>query len=308
MGLTLFLLRRFARLLLTVLIISTVVFVVLRVIPGDPAAVIAGIDANSSDIEAIRTQLGSDRPLVVQYFRWIGDLINFDLGVSYVSGQPIGRLILERFPLTLTLALLGLAISILIAIPIGVLSAVHKWSAWDYLGMAISQIGMAIPSFWLGILLLLVFSVKLRIFPVFGTGTFKHLVLPALSLGLARAAVLLRLTRASMLDELDREYVVTARSKGLPESMVRYKHALKNALFPIVTVAGIQFGYMLGGSIIIEQVFSLPGIGRLLLTAVNQRDFPLIQGGVVFVAIAFSLINFVVDLLYAALNPKIRIS
>ena len=308
MGLTLFLLRRFARLLLTVLIISTVVFLVLRVIPGDPADVIAGIDASASDVASIRERLGSDGPLATQYFRWLWDLLNFDLGTSYMSGQPVVGLILERFPLTLTLALLGMTLSVLIAIPLGVLSAVHRWSPWDYLGMAISQIGMAIPSFWLGILLLLVFSVTLRLFPIFGSGTFKHLVLPAVSLGLARAAVLLRLTRASMLDELDREYVVTARSKGLPETMVRYKHALKNALFPIVTVAGIQFGYMLGGSIIIEQVFSLPGVGRLLLTAVNQRDFPLIQGGVVFVAIAFSLINFIVDLLYAALNPKIRIS
>ena len=308
MGLTLFLLRRFARLLLTVLIISTVVFLVLRVIPGDPAAVIAGIDASPTDVASIRARLGSDAPLATQYFRWLWDLINFDLGTSYVSGQPVVDLILQRFPLTLTLALLGMALALVIAIPLGVLSAVHRWSLWDYLGMVISQLGMAIPSFWLGILLLLIFSVTLGLFPIFGSGTFKHLVLPAVSLGLARAAVLLRLTRASMLDELDREYVVTARSKGLPETMVRYKHALKNALFPIVTVAGIQFGYMLGGSIIIEQVFSLPGVGRLLLTAVNQRDFPLIQGGVVFVAIAFSLINFIVDLLYAALNPKIRVS
>ena len=167
---------------------------------------------------------------------------------------------------------------------------------------------MAIPSFWLAILLLLVFAVKLKLFPIFGAGSISHLVLPALSLGLARAAVLLRLTRTSMSFEMDREYIITARSKGLPESMVRYKHAWKNALLPIITVAGIQLGYMLGGSIIIEQVFSLPGVGRLLLFAVYQRDFPLIQGGVIFVAIAFSFVNFIVDLLYSIVNPKIRIS
>lgn len=308
MGLSLFLLGRFGRLLLTVIIISTVVFLVLRIIPGDPAAVIAGIDSTAEDVASIRRQLGTDAPLIAQYGSWLLSVVRFDFGSSFISGQPVTTLILRRFPLTLTLALMGLSISMLIAIPMGVLSAVHRWSFWDYVGMAVSQLGMAVPSFWLGILLLLVFSVKLRLFPIFGSGSFRHLVLPALSLGLARAAVLLRLTRASMLDELDREYIITARSKGLPEYMVRYKHALKNALLPVVTIAGIQLGYMLGGSIIIEQVFSLPGIGRLLLTAVNQRDFPVIQGGVVFVAVIFSLINFIVDLLYAALNPKIRMS
>ena len=308
MGFLLFFTRRFGRLLVTVLIISTAVFLVLRVIPGDPAAVIAGLDSTPEDVENIRRNLGTDVPVHIQYGRWLRDIVNFNFGTSFFSGQPVGRLILQRLPLTLTLALLGMAVSICIAIPLGVLSAVHRWSFWDYAGMVVSQVGMAVPSFWLGILLLLVFSVWLGIFPIFGSGSLRHLVLPACALGLARAAVLLRLTRASMSDELGREYIVTARSKGLPENMVRYKHALKNALLPVVTVAGIQFGYMLGGSIIIEQVFSLPGVGRLLLTAVNQRDFPLIQGGVVFVAIAFSLINFLVDIIYSLLNPKIRLS
>ena len=308
MGLALFAIRRFGRLLLTAYIISTVVFLVLRVIPGDPAAVIAGIDASTEDVQRIRERLGTDAPIYLQYGRWLRDILHLRFGTSFMSDQSVGRLFLERFPLTLSLALMGLSISVLIAIPLGVLSAVHRWSLWDYTGMAVSQIGMAVPSFWLGILLLLVFAVKLRLFPIFGSGSVRHLVLPALSLGLARAAVLLRLTRASMSAELEREYIVTARSKGLPESMVRYKHALKNALLPIITVAGIQLGYMLGGSIIIEQVFSLPGVGRLLLFAVYQRDFPLIQGGVIFVAIAFSCINFLVDILYSIINPKIRIS
>jgi len=174
--------------------------------------------------------------------------------------------------------------------------------------MIFSQVGMAIPSFWLAILLLLLFSVKFRIFPLFGSGTLMHLILPAISLGIARAAVLLRLTRASMAEELSKEYVVAARSKGLTERMVLYKHALKNALLPVITIGGIQLGYMLGGAIIIEQVFSLPGLGRLFLFGVYQRDFPLIQGGVVFVAFIFSLINFLVVMVYSVLNPKIRIS
>jgi len=295
-------------LILTVLLISTIVFVVIRVIPGDPALVIAGIDASQSDIDAIRAKLGTDEPMLSQYVNWIWDVIRFDFGDSMISGQPVTRLVLERFPLTLSLALMGIVISIIIAIPLGVISAVKRWSFWDYLGMAFSQIGMAVPSFWLGILLLLLFSVKIKIFPLFGSGTIMHLILPAISLGIARAAVLLRLTRASMTEELSKEYVVTARSKGLTNRMVYYKHALKNALLPIITIGGIQLGYMLGGAIIIEQVFSLPGLGRLFLFGVYQRDFPLIQGGVVFVAFVFSLINFIVDMLYSVLNPKIRIS
>lgn len=293
---------------MTVLLISTIVFVVIRVIPGDPALVIAGIDASQSDIDAIRAKLGTDEPMLSQYVDWIWDVIRFDFGNSMISGQPVTRLVLERFPLTLSLALMGIVISIIIAIPLGVISAVKRWSFWDYLGMAFSQIGMAIPSFWLGILLLLLFSVKIKIFPLFGSGTIMHLILPAISLGIARAAVLLRLTRASMTEELSKEYIVTARSKGLTDRMVYYKHALKNALLPVITIGGIQLGYMLGGAIIIEQVFSLPGLGRLFLFGVYQRDFPLIQGGVVFVAFAFSLINFLVDMLYSVLNPKIRIS
>lgn len=293
---------------LTVLLISTIVFVVIRVIPGDPALVIAGIDSSQSDIDAIRTKLGTDKPIISQYVRWLWNVLRFDFGDSMISGQPVIRLILERFPLTLSLALLGIVISIIIAIPLGVISAVKRWSFWDYTGMGFSQIGMAVPSFWLGILLLLLFSVKIKLFPLFGSGSLKHLILPAISLGIARAAVLLRITRASMAEELSKEYIVTARSKGLTERMVNYKHALKNALLPVITIAGIQLGYMLGGAIIIEQVFSLPGLGRLFLFAIYQRDFPLIQGGVIFVAFIFSLINFVVDMLYSLLNPKIRVS
>jgi len=291
-----------------VLLISTIIFLVIRVIPGDPALVVAGIDASEMEIEAIRIKLGTDKPLLTQYVQWIWNVFRFDFGDSMISGQPVIKLILERFPLTLTIALLGIVISIIISIPLGVISAVRRWSFWDYLGMAFSQIGMAIPSFWMGILLLLLLSVKIKLFPLFGSGSLNHLILPSLSLGIARAAVLLRLTRASMIEELSKEYVVTAKSKGLTERMVHYKHALKNALLPVITIAGIQLGYMLGGAIIIEQVFSLPGLGRLFLFGVYQRDFPLIQGGVVFVAFVFSFINFTVDILYGILNPKIRIS
>jgi peptide/nickel transport system permease protein len=265
------------------------------------------MDATEEAIQAIRTKLGTDQPLAVQYVQWLWKVVRFDFGDSLISGQSVIKLVFQRFPLTLSLALLGILISIVIAIPLGVLSAVKRWSLWDYSGMAFSQIGMAIPSFWLGIMLLLILAVKIPIFPLFGAGSIVHLILPAISLGIARAAIILRLTRASMIEELSKEYVITARAKGLTERMVKYKHALKNALLPVITITGIQLGYMLGGAIITEQVFSLPGLGRLFLTGIYQRDFPLIQGGVVFVAIIFSVINFVVDILYSVLNPRIRI-
>ncbi len=259
MRLLLFSLRRLGRLLLTVLLISSIVFFVIRVIPGDPALVIAGVDASPDAVAAIRAKIGTDQPLAVQYGKWLLDVASLRFGSSLATGQPVTTLVFQRFPLTLSLAVLGLLLSVAIAVPLGILSAVRRWSGWDYLGMVFSQVGMALPSFWLGILLLLLFAVKVRLFPLFGSGSFKHLVLPAVSLGLARAAILLRLTRGSMVEELSREYVITARAKGLPERMVRYRHALKNALLPVVTVAGIQLGYMLGGAVIIEQVFSCPG-------------------------------------------------
>lgn len=306
MKMLLFAAKRLGRLLLTVLLISTIIFFVIRVIPGDPALVIAGVDASPEAAATLRAKMGTDQPLGLQYVRWLVEVARFDFGKSLVTGRPVLGMILQRFPLTLSLALFGIVIAVVLAIPLGILSAVRRWSGWDWLGMFFSQLGMAVPSFWLGILLLLGLAVRVRLFPLFGSGSLKHLVLPAVSLGLARAAILLRLTRASMIEELSREYVVTARAKGLPERIVRYKHALKNALLPVVTVAGIQLGYMLGGAVIIEQVFSLPGLGRLFLTGVYQRDFPLIQGGIVFIALVFSLINFLVDIAYSALNPRIR--
>ncbi len=308
MKLLIFASRRLGRLLLTIFLISTIIFFVIHIIPGDPALVVAGMDATQEVIDAIRAKLGTDQPLPAQYLQWLWKVVRFDFGESLISGQSVIKLVFQRFPLTLSLAVLGILISIVIAIPLGVLSAVKRWSLWDYSGMAFSQIGMAIPSFWLGIMLLLIFSVKIPIFPLFGSGSIVHLILPAISLGIARAAIILRLTRASMIEELSKEYVITARAKGLTERMVKYKHALKNALLPVITITGIQLGYMLGGAIITEQVFSLPGLGRLFLTGIYQRDFPLIQGGVVFVAIIFSLINFTVDILYSVLNPRIRIN
>jgi peptide/nickel transport system permease protein len=299
--------QKTGRLFLTVFVISTVVFFILRIIPGDPAAVVAGMDAPPETVEAIRAQIGADKPALVQYKEWMLSVLSFDFGASLLSGEKVSALILDRFPLTFCLALLGMAIAYIIALPLGILSAVKRWSFWDYLGMIFSQIGMALPGFWLAILLLLVFSAWLTIFPLFGGDTPWHLVLPALALGIHQAAILLRMVRTSMIEELGKEYIITAVSKGLPEKIIRYHHALRNALLPVLTYSGIQFGQMLGGAVIIEQVFSLPGLGRLILSAIYQRDFPVIQGGVIFVAIVFCCVNFLVDLLYSYLNPRIRV-
>lgn len=300
--------RLLLRLLVTMLIISTIVFLLLRLLPGDPAQVIAGIDAKSQDIERIRNSLGMNGSAVRQYFVWLGNIMRFDFGNSYFSGRPVSALILERLPVTANLALLAMIFTILTAIPIGVLSAVKRWSFWDALGLLYSQLGMALPSFWMGILLLLLFSVKLGWFPLFGAQGFRALVLPAISLGLSKSAVLVRITRISMIEELGKPYIEAARAKGLVEHRIQYVHALQNALLPVLTVTGLQLGGLLGGAIIIEQIFSLPGLGRLFLTGIYQRDFAVVQGSVIFMAFLFSIINFLVDLLYTLINPKARIT
>jgi peptide/nickel transport system permease protein len=307
MALIKLLLRKFLRFMLTVVTASSIVFVILRLIPGDPAVVIGGISSSGQNVQAIRAELGTDKPIPVQYLTWIQSVFSFNLGKSFITGENVSTLIFQRFPVTLFLAILGILFAIVIAIPLGVVSALKRWSFWDHFGMAFSQVGIAIPEFWLAILLLLVFSVNARLFPLFGGETPVHFILPAVTLGLSRGAVLLRLVRASMIEELNKEYIITARAKGLPENVVLYRHALRNALLSVLTVSGIQFGYMLGGAIIVEQVFALPGVGRLFLSAIYQRDFPVIQGGVVFVALVFSMVNFMTDVLYSIVNPRIRV-
>jgi peptide/nickel transport system permease protein len=308
MRIALFVARRLGRLVLTVMVIATVVFFVLRVIPGDPAANIAGLDTADADLAAMRVRLGVDRPLAIQYLDWLFDSLRFDFGNSYFSGQPAMEMILQRFPLTLTIAGLGFVFSLVVAIPLGVASAVRKWSAVDYLGMVYSQLGMAIPGFWLGIMLLIAFAVRLPWFPLFGADSARHLVLPAVALGVGQSALLTRYVRQSVLDELDKDYITTARAMGLPSGSILYRHALRNALLPIITIAGIQLGAMLGGAIIIEQVFSIPGLGRVLLSAIRQRDFAVVQAGVVVVAVSYSIVNFIADLLYAVANPRMRVA
>ncbi len=302
-----FVLRRAGRLLLTVLLISTLVFFLIRILPGDPAEVVAGFEASDAELAEIRDRLGTDEPVLTQYIGWLTDLLKLDLGRSFFSNEPVRGLIFARLPVTLLLAGLAFLFALAVAVPLGVISAVRRGSFIDYVGVVYSQLGMAIPGFWLGILLLLVFSVKLGFMPLFGADSLVHFVLPALALGVSRSAVLVRIVRNSAIQELDREYVLTAESKGLAESTIHYRHLLRNALLPVITIAGIQLGYLLGGTIIIEQVFSLPGLGRLFLSGIYDRDFPVIQASVVFLAVVFSLVNFTADVLYSVANPRIRV-
>jgi peptide/nickel transport system permease protein len=291
------------RLLLTVSLVAVLAFVLVHVLPGDPALVAAGIDARPSDVAAIRRAMGTDRPLGVQFAQWASGLTRLDLGNSLISKERITHLIAQRFPLTLELALLAMAFAIGIGLPLGIVSATRQGGAGDGIIAFLSRLGLSLPGFWLGIVLLLAFAVALPLFPLFGGTDFRSLVLPAVALGAANAAMLTRQTRAAMLDELSSEYVVAARAKGLSGAAVALRHALHNALPPVVTLAGMQFGALFGGAVVVEQVFSLPGLGRLTLTAVTQRDFPVVQGCVVFLAVVASVASFLADLASAIARP-----
>jgi len=310
-----YILRRIVTSFITIFIVISVVFVILRFIPGDPVQLILGLEAPQERIEEVRTLLGLDRPLFFQYLSWLKELCTGNFGVSLRSHETVLSIIMSRLPVTFWLAVLSLCISLVIAFPLGILSALRPWSWLDFSSLFIAQIGLAVPSFWLGILLMLLFAVKLQWFPLIGYVNFsenpiewlRHLVLPAFALGFIRAAILTRMFRVSMLEELEKEYVTVARAKGLTEPRVILHHALRNALLPVMTIAGLQLGYLLGGAIIIEQIFGLPGIGRMLLTAISGRDFPVVQGSVVFLALVFTGLHVLIDILYGILNPRISL-
>jgi peptide/nickel transport system permease protein len=306
--------RRLAALLATLLCVSVLVFVVVRVLPGDPVAVMMGTEGSREVADRLRTAMGLDRPLAVQYVEWLGAAVRGDLGRSIQYDVPVGRLIVSRLPVTLPLTLMAAAFMLLAAVPLGLYAATHHRRAGDYVAMLLSQLGISIPQFWSGLLLILVFSVSLGWIRAggfdgwsAGVGTaLRALLLPALALGFFQAAVLVRATRSAVLDVLGEDYVRTARAKGVSEPLVLGKHTLRNALIPIVTVAGLQLGQLMAGSIVLESVFALPGLGRLALGAITARDLPVVQGVTLFVASVIVLINFAVDLAYGALDPRIR--
>jgi len=309
-----YLLRKLAAFVATLFFVSVLVFVVIRVLPGDPALVIMGTEGSAEALARLRTALGLDRPLVVQYLDWLRRALVGDLGVSIQYDVPVARLIVSRLPVTLPLAILAALVMVAVALPLGLYAATRHRRPGDYVTMALSQVGVAVPTFWSGLLLILVFSVHLGWlraggFDGWSAGVWpglRALLLPALALGLFQAAVLVRATRSAVLEVLREDYVRTARAKGVPEAGVIGRHTLRNALIPIVTVAGVQFGQLLAGSIIVESVFALPGLGRLALGAIGARDLPVVQGVALFVASTIVLINFLVDLAYGLLDPRLR--
>ena len=306
--------RRVAAFVATLVFLSALVFVVVRVLPGDPATLILGVESNPETVARLRQALGLDRPLAVQYVDWLARAARGDLGTSIQYDVPVGRLILSRLPVTLPLALMAAAIMIAVALPLGVYAATRHRRAGDYAAMLVSQLGIAVPAFWSGLLLILLFSVRLGWFRSGGfdgwsagvVAGVKALLLPAIALGAFQAAVLVRATRSAVLDVLREDYVRTARAKGVAEGRVVARHALRNAMIPIVTVMGIQLGQLIAGAIVLESVFALPGLGRLALVAIGARDLPVVQGVTLFVAASIVFINFAVDLAYAALDPRIR--
>ncbi|HEY7036602.1 MAG TPA: ABC transporter permease [Thermomicrobiales bacterium] len=306
------------RLLLTIpamLGMSIIVFFIVRAVPGDPATAILGLRASPQSVAVLRKQLKLDDPVYVQYAHWLGNVLRGDLGLDYNSHEPITHQILTRFPVTLELAALSMVMSAIMAIPLGVLAATRRGAA-DHGATLLGLVGISIPDFWLGVMLILLMSLVLRWLPSSGYvplresvwGNISHMLLPAFTLALNLAAVLTRTTRAAVLDVLNRPYVRTARAKGLRERAVVGGHVLKNSAIPIVTVMGLQLGYVLGGAVIIEQIFSLPGVGRLTLNAVLERNYPVIQGAVLLVTFTFMMVNIFTDALYAVLDPRVRYS
>lgn len=306
--------RRFAALLVTALAASLVVFLALEVLPGDPALVILGTEAREDTLAALRSQMGLDRPVVERYFVWIGGLLTGDLGVSHTYGTPVAKLIGDRLTVTLPLALMALVMSTAIAVPLGMMAAArhNRWN--DYAVMGFSQIGVAVPNFWLGILLTLVFALTLGWFssggfPGWAAGpgpALKALFLPAVALAVSEAAILARVTRSAMLETLREDFVRTARAKGLSDRAVLWRHVLRNALIPVTTIMGLQFAFLMAGAIVVENVFYLPGLGRLVFQAVNQRDLVVVKDVVVLLTLMVVAVNFLVDLLYALIDPRPR--
>ncbi len=303
-----YVLRRLALAVPVLFGVSLAVFLMIHLVPGDPATVLAGDTAPPEQIEAIRHELGLDEPLPVQYLRFLGRLAHGSLGTSIRTGRDVTVEILDRFPYTLELALVAVVIATVAGVTVGVWAAVNRGRLADQLTMGVAILGLSVPSFWVGILMVMAFSLTLHWLPVAGAGTWQHLVMPAIALSLPSAAIKARITRSSMLEVLSQDHLRTARAKGLRERTVIVRHALKNALIPIVTLVGLQFGGLLGGAFIIETIFGWPGLGQLAVQSIFVRDLPAIQGTVLLVALAYFASNLIVDVAYAWLDPRIRYS
>lgn len=299
-------LRRLVALIPTLFGVSVAVFLLLHLVPGDPARMIAGLDATEADLVLIRQDLGLDKSLPEQYFTWITNLLQGDMGKSTRTRNPVTYEIGLRLPATWQLTSISIVIAVILGLLTGIISATRRNSLIDYASTVAALLGICTPSFWLGLMLMLVFAVHLHWFPTSGRGDWRHLVLPGVTLGAGAAAIIARVTRASLLEVLNQDYIRTATAKGLRSTTVIYRHALKNGLIPVVTVVGLEFGYLLAGAVITETVFAYPGIGRLLVDSIGFRDFPMVQGILLILSIQFVLVNLAVDLLYAWLDPRIH--
>ena len=305
-----YILKRLLLVFVVVLGVTVVTFSAMQSAPGDPAEMIAvaryGEDLTQEEIEWVRVTEGLDAPVYIQYLGWLGHILRLDLGKSLITYEDVLEEILTRFPATLVLTISSLILSLLIALPTGIISAVRKNTIVDNACMTGALLGVSMPNFWLGLLLIWLFALSLGLLPSFGYGSIKHLILPTITLGTSMAAITTRLTRSSMLDVLNQDYIVTAKAKGLDEKTILLRHALKNAMLPVITFVGLQLGFLLGGAVIVETIFAWPGIGRLLVDSIYARDFALVQGCVLFIAVIFALANLAVDILYAYLDPRIR--
>ena len=308
-----FVIRRTAVMIPVLIAMSIFVFLIIRLVPGDPVRTMLGFRANEENVATIRAELGLDQPLIEQYIQWAGGLLRLDLGQDFVSNIPITQLLAERLPVTLELTVLAMGLAILVGIPLGVVAATRRGNA-GRATTAYAIAGISIPDFWLGIMLVLVFAGTFRLLPPSGYVPFledpianlRYMALPVITLAVAESAYILRTTRASMEETLGSPFVTFLRAKGVSERRITYRHALRNAAVPIVTVVGIQVGVLLGGAIVVEWLFALPGVGRMLVTAINQRNYPVVQAGILVVALIFILVNFITDLLYGVLDPRVE--
>lgn len=301
-----YILKRIVQVIPVLLLVTLITFSLVHLTPGDPAIMRAGEDATAEQVESIREAMGLNLPVHVQYLNWIGGLFRGDLGYSLQDGRPVFITLIRRLPATIQLVIASFIVSIGIGLPVGILSAVKQNTMADSIARVFALLGLSMPNFWIGLMLMLLFSYRLRLLPASGSGTLLHLIMPAIALGLPAAGVITRLTRSSMLEVLKEDYIRTAQSKGLKNKTVIYKHALKNAMLPVVTVIGIQLGSRLGGSVIIESVFAYPGIGRFAYLRLLARDYPMIMGNLLIFAFIFILINLLTDILYGFIEPRIR--
>lgn len=314
MGMKRYIAKRVAHAMVVIYVVATIVFFAVRAIPGDPARLLLGGDASAEAIKALREEMGLNQPVYIQYLEWMGRILHGDLGTSVFSDKPVLDQIIGVAEPTLSIAGLGMLIALLIALPTGIISAVKRYEVEDYLATTVSFLGISMPGFWIGIVLLLVFADYFSVLPAYGYVSIsegvvpwlKHVILPALAVGVPYGGILMRMTRSSMLEVLNEDYMRTAEAKGLDGRLILFKHGLQNALIPIVTIAGILLGVLLGGVVAVEIVFGIQGLGRLLIRSIERRDFPVIQGSVILISFIFVFMNLIVDLLYTSINPKIK--